>query len=208
VSDLLGGADGRTRCSWPVGDPLYEEYHDAEWGRPVDSDEGLFERIVLEGFQAGLSWITILRKRDAFRAAFAGFDPAAVSRFDDDDVERLLGDAAIVRNRAKIAAAIGNASRALDLIAECGSLARFFGGFAPAPPPAPPKSFADLPAVTEESRRLSAALKDRGWSFVGPTTMYALMQSVGLVNDHLVGCFVRDRVDAEQRQAPWAAQSG
>jgi DNA-3-methyladenine glycosylase I len=203
VSDLYVGADGRRRCGWPAGDDLYEAYHDGEWGRPVLSDVGLYERIVLEGFQAGLSWITILRKREAFREAFAGFDPLLVAAFGDADVERLLGDAGIVRNRAKIAAAIGNASRALDLIAAEGSLAAFLGRFAPDPPPPPPERFADLPAVTAESTLLSKALKQRGWSFVGPTTMYALMQSVGLVNDHLLGCFARD--DAAAAGAAWSS---
>jgi DNA-3-methyladenine glycosylase I len=206
VSDLVAGSDGALRCSWHGGDSLYEAYHDGEWGRPVLSDAGLFERIALEGFQAGLSWITILRKREAFRRAFAGFDLAAVAAFGDDDVARLLDDAGIVRNTAKISATIGNAGRAIALVEESGSIAAFLAGFAGSPSSGP-RSFADLPAVTADSARLSTELKARGWSFVGPTTMYALMQAVGLVNDHLIGCFVRDECAAEQATG-WGIRRG
>jgi DNA-3-methyladenine glycosylase I len=205
VSDLLAGSDGALRCSWHGGDPLYEAYHDGEWGRPVLSDAGLFERIALEGFQAGLSWITILRKREAFRRAFSEFSPAVVAAFDDGDVARLLDDTGIVRNAAKIRATVGNAQRALALIEEHGSIAAFLSAFARSRHDGP-RSFADLPAVTDASTRLSKELKARRWSFVGPTTMYALMQAVGLVNDHLVGCFVRDECAAEQAAA-WASHA-
>jgi DNA-3-methyladenine glycosylase I len=202
VSDIVVGPDGLGRCWWHGGDPLYQAYHDEEWGRPVASDAGLFERIALEGFQAGLSWITILRKREAFRGAFAGFEPEAVAAFGEDDVRRLLGDAGIVRNEAKIRATVANAGRAIALVEEMGSLAGFLVGFGGRPGGAP-RSSSDLPAATDESARLSKELKARGWSFVGPTTMYSLMQAVGLVNDHLVGCFVRDRCAAE-RAVAWA----
>jgi DNA-3-methyladenine glycosylase I len=201
VSDLATGTDGVRRCAWHGGDPLYLAYHDEEWGRPVLSDRGLFERIVLEGFQAGLSWITILRKRDAFREAFLGFGLEQVASMGEGDVERLLGDAGIVRNRAKVEATISNAGRALELVAAEGSLAGFLRGFAVDGPE--PERLADLPAQTPESARLSAELKRRGWRFVGPTTMYALMQAVGLVNDHLAGCHVRAACAASRAEA-WA----
>lgn len=191
MSDLLTGSDDARRCPWPADDAAYLTYHDEEWGRPELSDAGLYERVALEGFQAGLSWITILRKRDAFRAAFKDFDPHTVVRFTKRDVTRLMKDSGIVRNEAKIKAAIANAGRALELIEERGSLAAFLGDYYD--PASPPRhTLMQIPAVTEASTALSKALKARGWSFVGPTTMYALMQAVGLVNDHLVGCFVRD----------------
>jgi DNA-3-methyladenine glycosylase I len=205
VSDLAAGSDGALRCSWHGGDPLYQAYHDTEWGRPVISDDGLFERIVLEGFQAGLSWITILRKRDAFREAFVGFDLEAVASFGEAEIAVLLDDPGIVRNRAKVRAAIANAARAIDLVEEAGSLTAFFAAFADWSRQAP-RSFADLPAQSPDSARLAGELKRRGWSFVGPTTMYALMQSVGLVNDHLDGCFVR-AVCEEQRPLAWATRT-
>ena len=202
MSDLAVGDDGVTRCPWPGSDPLYLDYHDTEWGHPVLSDAGLYERVALEGFQAGLSWITTLRKREAFREVFAGFDPATVSRFGDREVGRLLDDARIIRNQAKIRAAINNASRTLDLSAEFGSVAGFLAGYVDLTHAAP-VSLADIPAVTEASKSLSKDLKSRGWSFVGPTTMYALMQAVGLVNDHLEGCHARAASD-EQRRA-WSS---
>lgn len=171
------------------GDPLYERYHDEEWGVPVRDEHGLFERICLEAFQSGLAWITILRKREAFRAAFAGFDPDAVARFGEADVARLMADAGIVRNRAKIAAAIANARATVAVRAE-GGLADLVWSFAPPDRPAP-ATFADVPAQTEESKALSRALKARGFRFVGPTTAYAAMQACGLVDDHLATCPVR-----------------
>jgi DNA-3-methyladenine glycosylase I len=186
--DLRPGADGRPRCAWATATPDYEAYHDEEWGRPVRDAVGLFEHLCLEAFQSGLSWLTILRKRAAFRAAFAGFDIAAVARFGPDDVERLMADAAIVRNRAKIEAAIANARAA----AELDDLPGLIWSFAPDPAGRPPpRSFADVPAVTPESTALAKELKRRGFRFVGPTTAYALMQACGLVDDHLEGCWAR-----------------
>ena len=187
---LRVGADGVARCWWCGDDPLYMAYHDTEWGRPVRDDRRLYEKLCLEGFQSGLSWLTILRKRDNFRAAFAGFDPAVVARFGEIEVERLLGDAGIVRHRGKIVSTINNAQRALELIDEFGSITAFLDQFVPAPVPAP-VGIGDIPAKTAESAAISKELKRRGWSFVGPTTVYAFMQSMGLVNDHLAGCSLR-----------------
>jgi DNA-3-methyladenine glycosylase I len=190
---------GELRC-FGGDDPLYRAYHDEEWGRPVRDERGLFERISLEAFQSGLAWITILRKREAFRAAFAGFDPEAVARFGDDDVARLLGDAGIVRNRLKVEATIANA-RATVALREAGtSLDDLVWSFAPAPGPAP-ASFAEVPALTPESTALAKELKRRGFRFVGPTTAYASMQACGLVNDHLAGCIVRDAAESARRAA-------
>jgi len=190
VDDLIVGEDGRARCGWCGTDPLYVAYHDDEWGRPVHDDQRLFEKLCLEGFQAGLAWITILRKRPAFRAAFAGFAIDVVAEYGDDDVERLLQDAGIVRHRGKIAAAIGNARRAQELIAEVGSLDAHVWSFAPARRPARLASCAEIPASTPGSTALSKDLKRRGWRFVGPTTVYAFMQSMGIVDDHVAGCWV------------------
>ena len=167
------------------GDPLYETYHDTEWGIPVRDDGALYERLCLEAFQSGLAWITILRKREAFRVAFAGFDPEAVAAFDDDDVARLLGDAGIVRNRAKITAAIGNARA---VVALRGSLTDLVWSFAPPPRSEMFATWADVPSSTPESVALAKALKAAGFRFIGPTTAYATMQACGLVDDHLVGC--------------------
>ena len=175
------------------GDPLYERYHDQEWGRPVRDERGLFERMSLEAFQSGLSWLTILRKREAFRAAFAGFEPDAVARFGDDDVERLLGDAGIVRNRAKIEATIANARATVALREDGGLPELLWERFRPAPRRAPPRTFADVPSQTPETVALAKELKRRGFRFVGPTTLYALMQACGVVDDHLAGCLVRRR---------------
>jgi DNA-3-methyladenine glycosylase I len=186
---------GITRCSWSGSDPLYVGYHDAEWGLPVADDQQLLEKLCLEGFQAGLSWLTVLRKRPAFREAFASFDPVIVSSFGDDDVERLLGDAAIIRHRAKIESAINNARRTLDVQQEFGSLASYVWRFEPPRRRRPPRS-GDIPASTAESTAFSKDLKRRGWSFVGPTTVYAFMQARGLVNDHLNGCVCWERVEA------------
>ena len=170
------------------GDPLYEQYHDSEWGIPVHGDAALYERIVLEGAQSGLSWLTILRKRDNYRAAFARFDPHIVAAFGDDDVVRLLADAGIVRNRQKIESAITNA-RAVVALQDAGtSLDELFWSFAPEPRPARVKAWGEVPASTPESAALAKALKKAGFVFVGPTTMYAAMQACGLVDDHLAGC--------------------
>ena len=188
------------RCWWGGGaDPDYRRYHDDEWGMPVSDDVRLFEKLTLEGFQSGLSWLTILRKREAFRRAFAGFDFAQVARFGKRDVERLLGDASIVRHRGKIESAINNARRAEELVEEAGSLAAFVWRFEP-PPSARPRrltqeALAGL-SQTDESRALAKELKRRGWTFVGPTTVYAFMQAMGLVDDHLEGCVARPRVEA------------
>jgi DNA-3-methyladenine glycosylase I len=192
VSDLVEGPDGRLRCAWGASAPEYVAYHDDEWGRPVRGDDALYERLVLEAFQSGLSWLTILRKREGFRAAFAGFDIDAVAEFGDGDVARLLADAAIVRNRAKVEAAIANARAARALREGGESLTDLIWSFAPAERPAP-RSYADVPAVTPESTALAKELKRRGFRFVGPTTAYATMQACGLVNDHLDGCYARTR---------------
>ncbi|MBM3694397.1 MAG: DNA-3-methyladenine glycosylase I [Actinobacteria bacterium] len=204
MTDILApGPDGRLRCWWGVGGgETYLRYHDQEWGRPVTDDRHLFEMLVLEGFQAGLSWATILRKREAFRAAFAGFEIPRVAAFGAADVARLLGDAGIVRHRGKIEAAIGNARRALEVGAELGSLAAYFRPHMVLPGAAP-QAIAELPAETEGSRLLSRDLKRRGFSFVGPTIVYSFMQAVGLVNDHAAGCVMQAEVEAA-RVAPAA----
>jgi DNA-3-methyladenine glycosylase I len=193
------GEDGVKRCWWGARDPIYVPYHDREWGFPVADDRRLFEKICLEGFQAGLSWLTILRKREAFRRAFAGFEIEKVARFDARRVARLLADPGIVRHRGKIESAIHNARRALELVDEAGSLAAFVWRFEP-PPKARPRKLtrAALVRLTEtaESRSLSKELRRRGFTFVGPTTLYAFMQSVGIVDDHLEGCAVRPRAEA------------
>ncbi|PRY01968.1 DNA-3-methyladenine glycosylase I [Allonocardiopsis opalescens] len=183
----LAGPDGRLRCPWAVAGPDLLHYHDQEWGRPVRDDRGLYERIVLEAFQSGLSWRTILRKRDAFRRAFDGFRIDAVAAYGPDDVERLLADPGIIRNRAKIEAAVANA-RAAQLLP--GGLAALIGRYAPASAPAPVVG-EDVPTATKESTALAKELKRKGFRFVGPTNVYATMQAVGLVNDHLADCFVR-----------------
>ncbi|MDQ4489904.1 DNA-3-methyladenine glycosylase I [Sinomonas sp. ASV486] len=182
---LVTGEDGLARPSWASVDTLMREYYDTEWGMPVTDEQGLYERISLEGFQAGLSWATILRKRPAFRAAFADFDPEAVALFTQDDVERLMLDAGIVRNRAKINAAITNAKATLALREE-GGLVEFVWSFQPAETPAP-RSFADIPSSSPESVTLSKALRKKGFAFVGPTTMFALMEAIGIIDTHLVG---------------------
>jgi DNA-3-methyladenine glycosylase I len=185
VSDALAdGPDGRPRCWWAVSAPEYVAYHDEEWGRPVRDDRALFEKMCLEAFQSGLAWITILRKREGFRAAFAGFEIERVAAFGDDDVARLMADASIVRNRAKIEAAIANARAALEV-----PLGELIWSFAPPARPRP-RTRADVPAVTPESTAMAKELKRRGFRFVGPTTAYALMQACGLVDDHIEGCVV------------------
>ncbi|HEY0812186.1 MAG TPA: DNA-3-methyladenine glycosylase I [Pseudonocardia sp.] len=178
-------ADDRVRCDWATSAPEYLAYHDDEWGRPLHGTVELFERMTLEGFQSGLSWLTILRKRPAFRAAFAGFDPAAVARFDDDDVARLLGDAGIIRNRSKIEAAVANARAVMALDVPLDEL---MWSFAPATH-VRPATLADVPATTAESTAMAKELKRRGMRFVGPTTCYALMQAAGLVDDHIASCW-------------------
>jgi DNA-3-methyladenine glycosylase I len=199
ASALAKGSDGRQRCRWGASTPDYEWYHDEEWGRPVTDDRGLYERMVLEGFQSGLSWLTILRKRDNFRAAFANFEIEAVAGFGERDVKRLLADAGIVRHRGKIEAAIANARAAAALD---GSLAELIWSFAPAGRRRAPRSLEELPALTPESTALSKELKKRGFRFVGPTTAYATMQACGLVNDHIAGCFVRAAVEKARRGYP------
>jgi DNA-3-methyladenine glycosylase I len=194
--ELALGEDGIPRCRWGAEPEIYRLYHDREWGRAATDDTRLFEKICLEGFQAGLSWITVLRKRDAFRAAFAGFDPVSVAGFDDDDVIRLMSDPGIIRHQGKIRSTINNAQRALALIAEQGSLAGYFWGWA-SPEEDPP---VEIPALTDDSTELSKDLRKRGWTFVGPTTVYAFMQAMGLVNDHLDGCHVREVCAGARRQ--------
>ncbi len=189
------GSDGRARCWDAPGDPGYRDYHDREWGRPVRDEVALFEKLCLEGFQSGLSWRTILAKRPAFRAAFAQFDPAAVAALGPADVDRLMGDAGIVRNRRKIEAAVGNARA---LLAMEPTLSDLVWSHAPAEPGAAPRTSADVPATTPESAALASELKRRGFAFVGPTTLYALMQACGVVDDHLAGCWVRAEVEAQR----------
>lgn len=193
---LRAHPDGRQRCWWCGDDPLYVAYHDSEWGRPVHDEVRLFEKICLEGFQAGLSWLTILRKREHFRRAFAGFDIARVASFGPADIERLVADAGIVRHRGKIASAINNAQRYADLATEFGSLDAFVWSFAASAPAGDEATPSGIPTYTPASTRLSKELKQRGWTFVGPTTMYAFMQSVGVVNDHLKGCWAYQDVQA------------
>ena len=183
--------DKLKRCSWCASDPIYIAYHDNEWGRPVHDDNKLFEKICLEGFQAGLSWLTILRKRENFRTSFKGFDPQVVAKFTSRDVERLMKNEGIVRNRMKIEATIANAKATLKVQRELGSLDALIWSFAPKKPAKMPKQFGDIPASTTESKALSKELLKRGFKFVGPTTMYAAMQSLGLVNDHFATCHAR-----------------
>ncbi|MDK9695935.1 MAG: DNA-3-methyladenine glycosylase I [Siculibacillus sp.] len=195
------GGDGRPRCWWPGDDELYRRYHDEEWGRPVGDDRRLFEKLCLEGFQSGLSWLTILRKRENFRRAFAGFDPERIARFDEQDMDRLLTDPGIVRHRGKIEAVLTNARGFLDLVDREGSFARFVWRFEPEAASRPPritKAAVCAMSTTRESTALSKELRRRGWAFVGPTTAYAFMQSMGLVNDHMEGCFVREAVERER----------
>jgi len=195
---LIVSEDGKTRCFWPGVLPDYLAYHDNEWGVPVSNDYRLFEKICLEGFQSGLSWLTILRKRENFRAAFDGFDFHRVAQYDVKDVERLLADKGIVRHRGKIESTINNANRAIELVAEKGSLAAYFWSFEPGAEDRP--VVVDYPTLianpkTDTSIRISKDLKQRGWSFVGPTTVYAFMQAMGLVNDHIEGCHCRAHVE-------------
>jgi DNA-3-methyladenine glycosylase I len=186
VTDLVIGADGLARCGWGSS-PDYLTYHDTEWGQPLRGDDALYERMTLEAFQSGLSWLTILRKRENFRAAFDKFKIKSVAAYDDSDVARLMADTGIVRNRAKVDAAIANARAALEVP---GGLADLLWSFAPSPRRARPSSGAAVPALTPESTAMAKALKKQGFRFVGPTTAYALMQATGMVDDHLAGCHV------------------
>lgn len=193
--NVVTGPDDRDRCWWGTSTPDYVAYHDSEWGFGVTDDHRLFEKLCLEGFQSGLSWLTILRKRDNFRAAFADFDPHIVAGFDEHDVDRLLQDAGIIRHAGKIRSTINNAARAVELIDEFGSIAAYMW---------PHATFGDppteIPPLTTTSTVISKDLKKRGWSFVGPTTVYAFMQAMGLVNDHIAGCWVRDKAERKRRQ--------
>jgi len=189
---LITGNDKKIRCWWCGDDPLYVRYHDEEWGKPVYNDVRLFEKICLEGFQAGLSWLTILRKRDNFRSAFADFDFHEIAKFNDKKIETLLKNAGIIRHRGKIEATINNAKRAIELIEDRGSLSNYFWSFKPEEDTyTPPKTIGDVHPQTPESQALSKDLKRRGWRFVGPTTCYAFMQAMGMVNDHIAGCHCR-----------------
>jgi DNA-3-methyladenine glycosylase I len=192
MMEVVISEDGRPRCWWGVSTDDYVDYHDTEWGFPVDDDHRLFEKLCLEGFQSGLSWLTILRKRPRFREVFHGFDFRRVAEMGEDDVERLLQDAGIIRHRGKIEATLNNAERAIELSAEFGSLGAFFWGFEP------DREGPDghIESTTPESTAMSKDLKKRGFRFVGPTTAYAFMQAMGIVNDHLEGCFVFDEVQA------------
>jgi DNA-3-methyladenine glycosylase I len=200
---LFRGPDGVARCAWCAATPDYVRYHDEEWGFPVHDDRRLFEKLSLEGFQSGLSWLTILRKREGFRAAFANFEAARVARFTPKQVERLLRDAGIIRHRGKIEATINNAGRVADLVDEFGSLSNYVWQYAPAPATRPRRmTLAVLRRLGQsaESAAMSKDLKHRGWKFVGPTTAYAFMQAMGLVNDHLEGCAVRGAVEKQRKE--------
>ena len=200
---VVRGEDGVVRCFWGDGDPLYRRYHDREWGMPVRDGRRLFEKVCLEGFQAGLSWLTILRKRESFRRAFRRFDFHAVAGFGPRDVARLLGDPGIIRHRGKIESTVNNAKRAVALEREFGSLASYFARYRPAPPSRPRRltwSALRRLSTSPEATALSRDLKARGWTFVGPTTLYAFMQAMGLVNDHLDGCAARHRVERALRR--------
>ncbi|WP_310621147.1 DNA-3-methyladenine glycosylase I [Flexibacterium corallicola] len=200
---LLQDEKGDCTCRWHGGDAEYRRYHDKEWGRPVTNDIRLFEKICLEGFQSGLSWLTILRKRDNFRAAFAGFDFEKVAKFTQNDIERCVADKGIVRHRGKITSTINNANRALELREEFGSLAAYFWSWEPTTEQRPKKFDAETLyslGKTEISTKISKDLKKRGWSFVGPTTVYAFMQAMGMVNDHLEGCIIRPVVEEARAQ--------
>ena len=197
MTDVVVGEDGRARCRWGSSTPEHRAYHDEEWGRPVGDDDAVFELLCLEGFQAGLSWRTVLRKREGFRAAFASFEPAVVARFGDGDDERLVADDRIIRHRAKIAATVANARATMALRAEEVSLAGLVWAHRPEAARAPER-LSDVPASTPESKALSGALRRRGFAFVGPTTVYAALQALGVVNDHLVGCHRRQAVEDER----------
>lgn len=196
-SVVITGEDGRRRCWWCGTDPLYVDYHDQEWGRPVRDDQRIYEKICLEGFQAGLSWITILKRRESFRERFAGFEIDRVARFTKRRIDKLVADPAIIRHRGKIESTINNAQRAIELVESEGSLTEFVWAFQPKRSPIRRRRD-QIPAQTKESTALSKELKRRGWSFVGPTTCYAMMQSIGIVNDHLRDCELWEVVEAER----------
>jgi DNA-3-methyladenine glycosylase I len=197
MKEALLAPDGEPRCSWALSTPEYLAYHDDEWGFPVADDRRLFEKLCLEGFQAGLSWRTILAKRENFRAAFAGFDWNVVAGFGESDIERLLGDAGIIRHRGKIEATINNAQRMVELVEREGSLAAYVWAYEP---PIDPAAGVEAFATTPVSTAISKDLKKRGWRFVGPTTVYAFMQAMGLVNDHSLECVVRERALAARAE--------
>ena len=193
MSKVITGQDGQPRCAWSASAPEFDAYHDAEWGYPVGDDIRLFEKICLESFQSGLSWRTILAKRENFRRAFCGFDWTVIASFTEEDVERLLQDEGIIRHRGKIESVINNARCAQELVAEAGSLAAFFWSFEPDPKTLPEPQ---TQSTSPDSVALSKALKKRGWKFVGPTTAFAFMQAMGLINDHARGCICRAKADA------------
>ena len=199
MNDWLQPTDsGAFRCWWPGADAQYQTYHDEEWGRPVHDDRALFEKLCLEGFQSGLSWLTILRKRENFRTAFHNFELEEVARFGESDITRLMGDAGIVRHRGKIEATINNAARAMELLAETGSISAYIWQYAPQVPfgrDGTPQHASGLATTSPSAIALSKDLKKRGWKFVGPTTVYSFMQSMGLINDHVDGCWVRDECE-------------
>jgi DNA-3-methyladenine glycosylase I len=200
ANGVVRGVDGRVRCEWSTSAPEYEAYHDQEWGRPVVDDDRLYEKLCLEGFQAGLSWLTVLRKRDAFRRAFAGFDPVRVASFGESDVQRCLADPSIIRHRGKIEATIANARATIAVQERLGSLAALVWSFEPSRRGRPvPVRLRDLPSTTQESTALSGQLRHYGFRFVGSTTVYAAMQSLGVVNDHLRGCSARAACDRDRR---------
>jgi len=209
--EVIECPDGLARCSWAGSAPEYLSYHDEEWGWPVSDDQRLFEKLCLESFQSGLAWITILRKREGFRRAFAGFEVNAVACFGPRDVERLLADASIVRHRGKIESTVNNACRCVELVEERGSLASYVWSFEPDPADRPARitreALREL-AQTDASRAMAKDLKRRGWSYVGPTTVYAFMQAMGLVDDHLDGCHARQRVEAARRSFVRPGQAG
>ena len=207
-TSVVAGDDGRTRCAWAGADPEYQRYHDEEWGTALHGDQPLFEKLSLEGFQAGLSWITILRRRPTFRIAFAGFDIDAVAAFGERDIERLMNDPGIIRNRAKVEATISNARVTQHLVSEePGGLDALLWSFAPPPRAAAPVSFSEIPAVTAESTAASKALKKLGYRFVGPTTIYALMQSSGMVDDHVAGCWRAQTMRSTSPGAPGSSRT-
>jgi DNA-3-methyladenine glycosylase I len=199
MSALVRGSDGLRRCAWGVSTPDYVAYHDDEWGRPVFDDVRLYEKLCLEGFQSGLSWLTILRKRENFRRAFRGFEPRKVARFGSRDIDRLLGDASIIRHRGKIEATIANARATLVAQERYGSLAALLWSFEPGGRRKAPREFGDIPSKTTESTACSKALLGLGFRFVGPTTVYAAMQSVGIVDDHISGCHARAACEAARK---------
>jgi DNA-3-methyladenine glycosylase I len=206
VSDLVTGDDGKARCRWGSTDERYRDYHDSEWGRPVTDERGIYEKLCLECLQSGLSWALILRKRDEIRAALASFDPDAVAAFGHKQIEALLQDPRVIRNRRKLEAIVQNA-RAVVAMRDDVPLPELAWSFRP-PRRRAPRSYAEMASLTDESKQLAKELKRRGFGFVGPTTVYATMQAVGIVNDHLAGCFVRKDVDAAQRDVQRLSQAG